>query len=243
MRNHLVNDRFWNDSFVEELNSEQKLLFLYLLTCPVNNYLGIFEIGISTISFQTSIPKDNIKKYIEFLSKNKKIFYKDGWICINNFNKYNKLNPITQKNVDEQLKIIPKNILSYFEEIKQSLPKDCLRIVEGLPNPPLNSNIINSNVLNSNNILDSINTVMNRFYEINPGLNFGNKTQRDAAEFLLKRFKGDLSGMIDWYISRMSDKYCPVATTPLAFKEKLGDIKIYAEKLKNNQIVTNLGNV
>ena len=30
----------------------------------------------------------------------------------------------------------------------------------------------------------------------------------------------------------MSDRFCPTATNPLAFKNKLGDIIAYADKLK-----------
>jgi len=90
----------------------------------------------------------------------------------------------------------------------------------------------------------NINLVMEKFYEFNPGLNFGNKTQRKATEDLIKKFSLEkLIGMVDWYKTKMSDKYCPTATTPLAFKEKIGDIKVYADKLKNNNIVNDLGNI
>ncbi len=243
MRNHLVNDRFWSDSFIEELNSEQKLLFLYLLTCPLNNYLGIFEIGFSTMSFQTGIEKNKIIEYLKLFHKNKKILFYKGWVSINNFKKYNKLNPLTMKNAEEQLRITPKEIIEYFENEKKGLAKDCKRIDEGLSNPSINSNIINSNKLITNELI-SINDIFNAFYEINPGINFGNKTQRASAEFLLNKFGGEKTlEAIELYKKNMNEKYCPVATTPLAFREKLGDIITYFKKLNNNPLVTDLGEV
>jgi hypothetical protein len=48
-----VNTRFWEDPFVEELTPSEKLLFLYLLTNPLANLLGIYEITIKRISYDT----------------------------------------------------------------------------------------------------------------------------------------------------------------------------------------------
>ncbi|MCK9320166.1 hypothetical protein [Methanoculleus sp.] len=246
MSNHLVNDRFWDDSFVSELNSEQKLIFLYLITCPLNKYSGVFEIGLNMISFHTSIPKASVEKHLKFFSDNKKIFFKDGWICINNYSKHNKNNPNIEKSVKEQLKLLPEGINNYFTSIREALPKHCGSLKEALPKPAITSNI--NNIVSNKNIesnIDSINLVMEKFYEFNPGLNFGNKTQRKATEDLIKKFTlENLIGMVEWYKTKMSDKYCPTATTPLAFKEKIGDIKVYADKLKNNNnIVNDLGNI
>jgi len=248
MSNHLVNDRFWDDSFVSELNPEQKLIFLYLITCPLNKYSGIFEIGLNMISFHTSISRENVEKHLKFFSDNKKIFFKDGWVCINNYSKHNKNNPNIEKSVSEQLKLLPEEIANYFTNIKQGLPKPYLSLTEALPKAAITSNNITSNNIVSNKNIesntDSVNLVMNKFYEFNPGLNFGNKTQRKATEDLVKKFTLEkLLGMLDWYQTKMCDKYCPTATTPLAFKEKIGDIKVYADKLKNNNIVNDLGNI
>ncbi len=86
-----------------------------------------------------------------------------------------------------------------------------------------------------------INEVLKEFYEINPTLNFGHAGYRKAAEELLNKFPLDqLISMIKWYKGVMSDRFCPVATTPLAFKNKLGDIKAYADKLKTNSRFTTI---
>ncbi len=81
-----------------------------------------------------------------------------------------------------------------------------------------------------------INMVLDEFFNINPTLNYGNNTQRKAAQDLINIFGLDqLIPMIRWYITQTSSPFCPVATTPLAFKNKISEIKIYADKLKTSK--------
>ena len=73
--------------------------------------------------------------------------------------------------------------------------------------------------------------ILNLFYEINPGINFGNKTQREAASWLAKRFgvDGALS-MVRQVCAVQGKQYAPTVTTPLQMKNKLGDLIIYFKK-------------
>lgn len=90
-------------------------------------------------------------------------------------------------------------------------------------------------IINSKTSLqpDEVNLLLQEFYKINPTINFGNKTQRKAAKDLIDKFTLDQAVlMVKWYSQQTSDRFCPVATTPLAFWNKLGEIKIYADKLK-----------
>ena len=93
----------------------------------------------------------------------------------------------------------------------------------------------NTDIYNNTNIISEpssqsseVNLILQEFYKINPTLNFGNKTQRKAAEDLIKRFTLEKTiGMIQAYSQRITeDKYMPVATTPLDFTNKLGAIAI-----------------
>jgi len=108
-------------------------------------------------------------------------------------------------------------------------------------NQQLTTNNNDNNITNSNNTCgqgphDEVNLLLKEFYEINPGLNFGNLTQRKAAEFIIKKFGLDTAtAMVKWYRQQMTDRFCPVATTPYQFKEKLGDIKAYADRLKTKK--------
>lgn len=71
--------------------------------------------------------------------------------------------------------------------------------------------------------LDEVNAVFNLFYKtINPNINFANKTERAAAEWLIKRYGLEkVIGAAEYAISVQSDKYAPTITTPLALKDKM----------------------
>ncbi len=87
-----VNTRYWDDNFVTELTSSEKLLFLYLLTNPLTNLLGIYEITIKRISFDTSLKIDTIRKGLERFKKDKRVYFVDGFIILPNFLKNQRLN-------------------------------------------------------------------------------------------------------------------------------------------------------
>jgi len=90
------------------------------------------------------------------------------------------------------------------------------------------------NINNSKQSLP-VNDILNEFYEFNPTLNFGNKTQRSATEELLKKYGLEqLKVMIKQYRVIMSNKFCPIGTTPIAYKNKLGDIIAFINKEKSN---------
>lgn len=117
--------------------------------------------------------------------------------------------------VGDRRKLLHNNIKEYYKDNTILADKSAEQEVEHLK------------------VKDDINSILEEFYTFNPGLNFGNKTQREAVSFLLSKYdKEKLLAMITWYKSKLSDRFCPVATTPLAFKNKLGEIMVYAEKLK-----------
>ena len=87
-----VNTRFWDDTFISELSPNEKLLFLYLITNPLTNLLGIYEITIKRISFDTGLKIDTIRKGLERFKKDKRVYFVDGFIILSNFLKNQRLN-------------------------------------------------------------------------------------------------------------------------------------------------------
>ena len=55
-----VNTKFWDDPFIEDLPPTEKLLFLYLLTNPLANLLGIYEITVKRISYDTGLSREAV---------------------------------------------------------------------------------------------------------------------------------------------------------------------------------------
>lgn len=78
--------------------------------------------------------------------------------------------------------------------------------------------------------------IFNIFYKINPSINWGNKTSRSSAEFLIKKFGFDnTKKMAEQIVSVQGQPYCPTATTPYQMKEKLANFKIYFDSQKNKK--------
>lgn len=73
---------------------------------------------------------------------------------------------------------------------------------------------------------------------LNPTINYGNTTQRKAAEELLKSFGIEKVMRMLEYVSSdeyISDQFAPVVTTPYQLKQKIGQIVQFYRKKQSNQ--------
>jgi hypothetical protein len=72
--------------------------------------------------------------------------------------------------------------------------------------------------------------------QINPTINYGNKTQRQAAQDLIDRLGEEkVMGLIAYVASISGDHFAPVITTPYQLREKLGQLMVYHKKSTNQQ--------
>lgn len=91
------------------------------------------------------------------------------------------------------------------------------------------------NVLQYSEPSSQVKTIMDIFYKINPTLNFGNKTIRSSAEWMLQRWGlPDTIRIAEYACSVQGQQFAPVITTPYQLKEKIAQLKIYKEKQENN---------
>jgi len=159
-KNRIVNTRFWDDSFIKELNVSEKLLFIYLLTNPLTNIAGIYEITLKRINFDTGISLSTITKILKKFGDTGKIYYVDQYILIRNFIIYQKNNPKIQAGIQNILAFLPSTLKPYVIKTNDRLYIDYhkLSIDYGYSLKDLNSNLnlnLNSN-LNSNPVQESI---------------------------------------------------------------------------------------
>lgn len=108
------------------------------------------------------------------------------------------------------------NLSNILDNTKETLTKETIQ--KNTPRPSDSEN--------------EINQLFNLFYEsINPGLNFGHKTNRAAARWLIE--KEGLARALDianYAISIQGKDFAPVITTPGQLKEKYSRLAIYAKK-------------
>jgi hypothetical protein len=120
-----VYDRFWDDPEVGETwTPEDRYFWLYLLTCPQRNILGVFEFSLRNVAMHLGYSHESVLKLIERFEMYGKIMYSRATreIAIKNWLKYRGNNVWTNDN-------LMKGVRNRAAEVKN---KDLLAFVEGL---------------------------------------------------------------------------------------------------------------
>jgi len=87
-----INTKVWSDDWFETLKPVEKLIWFYLLTNPQTNMLGIYEVSVKRISFETGLKDAEISNALKAFERVKKAFYWFGWIVLPNWMKNQSLN-------------------------------------------------------------------------------------------------------------------------------------------------------
>ena len=146
-----ISTKFWQDNYIIDKDPIEKLLFLYLLTNPLTNILGIYEISIKIIAFDTGIDSEMILKILERFEKDDKVKYFKGHIALKNFTKHQKDNPKINKGIEILISETPLELLSWvnIDRKRFNLP-DSLYIDYGKTMNYSNSNINSNSNTNTN---------------------------------------------------------------------------------------------
>lgn len=131
MKLRSVNTKFWDDSFIVDLSPNEKLLFLYLLTNPLTNTLGVYEITLKRISFDTGLKVETILKALEGFGRLKKVFYfpDKNMVILPNFIKNQSMNSNMEKGAINSYNELPndlkpeeyRNPIESFESLSNAL--------------------------------------------------------------------------------------------------------------------------
>ncbi len=108
-----VDTKFWDDNYIIKISSIEKLLFLYLLTNTLTNIIGIYEISINRIVFDTGIDKDMVTKVLESFEADDKAKYENGWVALKNFTKHQLNNPKINAGIKALSLEVPGNLIEW----------------------------------------------------------------------------------------------------------------------------------
>ena len=121
MTQRLIKSSFWSDSYIENLNPIEKMLYLYFLTNDKTNLIGIYELSIKRMSFQTGIDAKKILSILAKFETDKKILYKNNYVFIANFLKHQNLNNSNiKKGVEREYIALPEECKEYIRGIYES---------------------------------------------------------------------------------------------------------------------------
>lgn len=128
-----VSVNFWDDPFIEELSTSEKLLFLYLITNDKTNMIGVYESSSKKMSFETGIPQSNIETILGKFEKAKKIKRVGSYVVVLNFIKNQNFNPNMMKSAIDTYNALPNELKANDLIVgKESLSNGLERVRNGL---------------------------------------------------------------------------------------------------------------
>src|SRR3954462_3989070 len=96
-----VNTFFWDDPYIEDLCLEGKLLFIYLITTPLTNIAGSFEITLKRMAEHTGITREKIRDLLGRFEADGKCIYRDNWMLTVNTAKHQSSSPGVQTGIEK----------------------------------------------------------------------------------------------------------------------------------------------
>jgi len=112
----MIRDSFWTDTYIEKLTPDEKLLFIYLLTNPLCNVAGVYEIRAKRIGFETGYDVEVVETILKRFERDNKILRLKDWVIIVNHIKNQSVNP---------------SIIQGCERIFNELPQEIRQAVTG----------------------------------------------------------------------------------------------------------------
>lgn len=114
-----IDTSFWDDTWVQELDPSEKLLYIYLLTNPLTNLAGVMELTIKRICFDTGFNSDTVTHILRKFENAKKVYRYNNYIIIRNFPKHQQLkSENVLKGIATILSKLSDDVLAYLEKIE-----------------------------------------------------------------------------------------------------------------------------
>jgi hypothetical protein len=86
-----IHTSFWSDTFIQDLDNDHKLFYLYLLTNERTKQCGIYEISKKQISFDLGYSIDRVSKLLKYFIDTNRIMYSEPTkeLALRNWTKFN----------------------------------------------------------------------------------------------------------------------------------------------------------
>lgn len=105
-----ISTAFWSDPFIEDLTPSEKLIFIYLITNDKTNMLGIYEVSMRKISFETGVDKATVQKALEGFERLGKVRYTNNYVVLINYLKHQHFNTNMKKSAIDVYMNLPQEL-------------------------------------------------------------------------------------------------------------------------------------
>jgi len=109
-----IHTSFWSDTFVQDLDNDHKLFYLYLLTNERTKQCGIYEISKKQMSFDLGYSIDRVSKLLKYFINVDRIMYNEltKELALKNWNKFNgSTSPKVVSCIKSELKNVKDTVL------------------------------------------------------------------------------------------------------------------------------------
>ena len=109
-----IHTSFWSDPFIQDLDNDHRLFYLYLLTNEKTKQCGIYEISKKQMSFELGYSIDRVSKLLAYFIKLGKILYSETTkeVALKNWMKYNgSTSPKVVSCINSELKQVKDRVL------------------------------------------------------------------------------------------------------------------------------------
>jgi len=122
-----IHTSFWSDSFIQDLEKDQKLFYLYLLTNERTRQCGVYEITKKQISYDLGYTMDRVSILLEYFIKAGKIKYNSTTkeLAIGNWLKYNNsTSPKVKSCIDKEFGYCKDTVLIEYVKSMDTLSQE-----------------------------------------------------------------------------------------------------------------------
>jgi len=95
--------QFWKDEYILDLETEGKLLFIYLFSNETTSLSGLYKLPLKVVEFETGLDIKTIKEHLEQFEVAGKIWHRDGLFFVKTLRKYNKGGATVEKSIRNDL--------------------------------------------------------------------------------------------------------------------------------------------
>ena len=119
-----IHTKIWKDPWFIDLPPDYKLLFIYLFSNEQANLMGLYQLPLKVICFETDLPPATVEEGLAQFAADGKCFFEDNYIWIVNLFRHNANNPKspkTQAHIRKTLESVPEiplkvRLIAYYRK-------------------------------------------------------------------------------------------------------------------------------
>jgi hypothetical protein len=153
-KHRVVKSSFWTDDYIEKLPVKERYFFLYLLTNPNTNILGIYQATLKRIKFETDLSGDEIDSFFKKFSEDDKVHYISDHVLMVNFQKHQKPNQKMVTGMQSLYDCLPEKVVNFINTKKSRIYHRLSKTIKVYVYPHINKDINKDKNKNKNKNTD-----------------------------------------------------------------------------------------